>query len=342
MFRLLLGLAATLVGLPVAVWLAFSAHEPTCPEQEAFWNGDRPVVPDDGEGHDVEAVVLGSSHLGMGIDLARAAMATQVGWQRIARHAVATVSLPRSYAWMLASTDASPGMRALVIEASPLLMDVTTCGRAPLANVAVHPSWWWSARAMLGEDAPLASAVAAGGLPHRWLMSSGRRSDLLAHAKHPRHALGVLADLPRLRRGLPVVTRWPGERVPDLDEARIRRRREALLGAPMEAFVPEVDAGCVDALADVIRAARAERTLVVAPPMRARMRAGLDPAYLRAFDTALEAMATSLAPLRVDVWDATDAFVADEEGRFEDFDHLSAEGAALWTDAIVTRVLPSP
>ncbi len=356
--RFVAGLLASMVVAPGLVWAAFSAHEPHCAEAEAFWNGDRPA----GEGP-VEGVILGSSRMGFGLDTVQLADATGHAWQRVARHAIVTASVPASYPWMLATTDASPGaaggrmgprrprfgggvaegggppsapessrvtLRALVVEVSPLMMDATSCGRPVLPNVPVEAHWWGPAREALGPDAAIAPAVAMGWLPHRWVMTSGRRHDILEHVKKPAHALALLTDLPGVLHGFEAPARWHGPEVPDLDDARIRSRREFLLGGSLDTFVPHPNVACLATLRETIAMGRAQQTVLVMPPLRARMRDSLPAPYREELRAAVSALAAD-APFPTRFLDATDRFADAEDASFTDFDHLSADGAQVWT-----------
>ncbi len=326
------GLALVLIVAPIAVWAAFSAHEPHCEDSDAFWNGDLPTGPGV-----VDGVVLGSSQMGLDVDVHALAEGTGHPWVRVARHAVEQSSIPRTYPRMLASTPASPGLAHLVVEVSPLLFDATACGRPELDGVPMRVGWWSAARRMLGPDEELAPDVAMGWLPHRWIMTSGRRRDLVDHAKRPGHALRLLADLPGVLHGFAPPARWEGEAIPDLTVERIEKRRRFLLGGPLDTYVPTVSDVCVDVLERTVAGARAGRTVLVLPPVRARMRDAI-PAPLRAdLRAAVEGIAAR-APTSVVVWDATDAFSAEEEVAFTDFDHLSEAGAKRFTEMLVDRV----
>ncbi|MFZ5480301.1 MAG: SGNH/GDSL hydrolase family protein [Myxococcota bacterium] len=319
----LAGLAVALVLAPVCVWVAFSAHEPRCEDAEAFWLGDLPT------GEPVEGVVLGSSRMGMDLDVHALAAETGGAWQRVARHAVEQASIPATYPRLLASTDARPGLRWLVLEASPLMFDAKGCGRPELEGVTMRAHWAPAAREMLGDDAELAPAVAMGWLPHRWLMTSGRRHDVVEHLKRPAHAARLVADLPHALEGFSPPGRWAGEVPPDLTMERVWRRRQFLLGAPVDTFVPAVNEACVATLARVVDAARAERTLLVIPPLREAMRDTLPADYRAAVRAAMERVAASRPSVRV--LDATDHFAGEEDARFSDFDHLGEAGAAAFT-----------
>lgn len=328
------GLATTIVLAPLLVWAAFSAHEPRCEDGGVFWNGDLPT----GDGA-VSGVILGSSSMGLDVDVYALAAATGAPWQRVARHAIEQASIPASYPRMLASSDARPGMDALVVEVSPSLFDTTGCARPPLDGVAMEPGWALAAREMLGEDAALAPALAMELLPHRWIMTSGRRSDLVSHLKRPAHALKLVTDLPGLLEGRKPPARWRGEPAPDITPERAWKRRAFLLGAPIERFEPTVSAACTATLSRVIAAADARRTVLVLPPLRATLQQTFPAGYL----DAVRASATQLAAAspRTRVLDAIDRFTADESTNFLDFDHLNATGAAAFT-ADLARALDAP
>ncbi len=323
--RFVLGVVASTVVAPGLVWAAFSAHEPHCADAEAFWNGDLPA----GEGP-VAGVILGSSRMGFGVDVHALAGETGHAWQRVARHAIVTASVPASYPWMLATTDASVGLDALVIEVSPLMMDATSCGRPVLPNLPVEAHWWGPAREALGPDAAIAPAVAMGWLPHRGIMTSGRRHDIVEHLKKPEHALALVTDLPGALHGFAAPARWQGPEVPDLDDARIKSRREFLLGGPLDTFVPHPNAACLTTVRDTIAMAGARRTVLVMPPLRARMRDSLAVSYREELRTAVSKLAAE-APFPTRFLDATDRFADTEDASFTDFDHLSEAGAAAWT-----------
>lgn len=328
----LAGVALVLVVAPVALVLAFSAHEPNCPESEAFWLGDLPTGP--GE---VRGVVLGSSQMGLDVDVYALAEATGHPWVRVARHAVEHASIPRTYPRLLASSPAAPGLDHLVLEVSPLLFDEGACGRKELDGVPMRAAWWGAAREMLGPDAELAPAVAMGWLPHRWVMTAGRRRDLVDHVTKPDEALGLLRDLPRVFQGFAPPARWEGEPVPELSDERIEKRRRFLFGGSLDRYVPKPSAMCLATVERVIAAARPGRTVLVIPPVRERMRDAI-PAELR---TALRAEVEAIAgraATPVVVWDATDAFAGREEAMFTDFDHLNADGAAAFTAELGRRL----
>ncbi|MES2637895.1 MAG: hypothetical protein V4850_00370 [Myxococcota bacterium] len=326
------GLAAVLLVAPVAVWAAFSAHEPHCEDSDAFWNGDLPTGPGA-----VEGVILGSSQMGLDLDVYALAEASGHPWVRVARHAVEQASIPRTYPRMLASSAASPGLAHLVIEVSPLLFDTVACGRPELDGVPMRAGWWSSARHMLGPDAELAPEVAMGWLPHRWIMTSGRRRDLVDHAKRPGHALRLVADLPGIAQGFAPPARWEGEPIPDLTAERIDKRRRFLLGGPLESYVPEVSDLCLGVLERTIEGAGAGRTVLVLPPVRARLRDAV-PATVRTDLRASVQAIASRAHTPVVVWDATDTFADREDVAFTDFDHLSAEGAGVFTGMLAERL----
>lgn len=326
------GVATVLVVLPVLAVLAFSAHEPNCSESEAFWLGDLPTGP--GE---VDGVVLGSSQMGLDVDVHALAEATGHPWVRVARHAVEHASIPRTYPRMLASSPASPGLEHLVIEVSPLLFDEGACARKELDGIPTRAHWWGAARDMLGPEAELAPSVAMGWLPHRWIMTAGRRRDLVDHLTTPDEALALLRDLPRIFEPFSPPSRWEGEPVPELSDARIEKRRRFLFGGPLDGYVAAPSVMCLTMVERLVAAARPGKTVLVLPPLRARMRDAV-PAKLR---SALLAEVTALAaraPTAVAVWDATDAFAGREEQAFTDFDHLSASGAAEFTRALAERL----
>lgn len=326
------GLALVLFVAPIGVWAAFSAHEPRCEDSDAFWNGDLPTGPGA-----VEGVILGSSQMGLDLDVYALAEASGHPWVRVARHAVEQASIPRTFPRMLASTPASAGLDHLVIEVSPLLFDTVGCGRPELDGVPMRAGWWSAARHMLGPDAELAPEVAMGWLPHRWIMTSGRRRDLVDHAKRPAHAARLVADLPAIAEGFSPPARWEGEPIPDLTPERIDKRRRFLLGAPLETYVPTVSALCLGVLERTIEGARAGRTVVVIPPVRARMRDAIPATFRAELRASVEAVATR-ARTPVLVWDATDTFADREAAAFTDFDHLSAEGAGEFTGMLAERL----
>jgi hypothetical protein len=312
---------------------AFAAHEPACPHAENFWNGDLPY----GEG-EVRGVLLGSSRIGTDVDVHALADATGFAWQRIARHSVQQASIAASYPRMLGASSARPGLDVLVVEVSPLLYDATGCARPELANLPLEPQWWGPLREVLGDDAALLPSIAMTYLPHRWPMSSGRRSDIVTHARDPGHALALLTDLPGARHGFEAPRRWAGEPSPDLDEERLRRRREFLLGGSLDTFVPSTNAECLQTLESMIVAARPRRTLLVLPPMRTRFTRAVPTELHAALDGALAELATRLPG--VEVWDASSRFEAEEDVRFLDFDHLSEAGAERFTAELAGRVAP--
>jgi len=332
LFAWLGGLFLVLVAAPIGVWAAFSAHEPHCAGSEAFWNGDLPA----GEGP-VDGVILGSSQMGLDLDVYALAEATGHAWSRVARHAVEPSSIPRTYPRMLGSTAAEPGLAHLVIEVSPLLFDTVGCARPALHGIPLRLAWWDAERAIQGPEAELAPDVAMGWLPHRWIMSAGRRRDLVDHAKDPVHALRLLADLPGIVHGFSPPARWEGEPAPDLTDDRITKRRRFLLGAPLETWVPEPSALCLGVLERTIAAARPERTLLILPPVRARMRDAIPADYRADLRVAVEQIAARAATPVV-VFDATDAFAASEDASFTDFDHLSSTGAAAFTAQVAERL----
>ncbi|MDP2307001.1 MAG: hypothetical protein Q8P18_13330 [Pseudomonadota bacterium] len=323
------GLALVLLAAPVLVWAAFSAHEPHCEDSDAFWTGDLPTGPGR-----VDGAILGSSQMGLDLDVFALASETGHPWVRVARHAVEQGSVPRTFPRMLASTPASPGLAHLVIEVSPLLFDTVGCERPELDGVPMRAGWWSAARQMLGADAVLAPEVAMGWLPHRWIMTSGRRRDLVDHAKRPAHALRLLTDLPGIFQGFAPPARWEGEPVPDLTAARIDRRRAFLLGAPLDTYVPTVSALCLGVLERTIEGARAGRTVLVLPPLRGGMRDAVPSSFRTDLRASVDAVAAR-ASTPVVVWDATDVFADREDAAFTDFDHLSAEGAGAFTGQLV-------
>ncbi|MDO9280392.1 MAG: hypothetical protein Q7U06_00675, partial [Pseudomonadota bacterium] len=326
------GLAVALLVAPIGVWAAFSAHEPHCEDSDAFWNGDLPTGPGR-----VEGVILGSSQMGLDIDIYALAEASGHSWARIARHAVEQASIPRTFPRMLASSPGAPGLSHLVVEVSPLLFDTVACGRPELDGVPMRAGWWSAARHMLGPDAELAPEVAMGWLPHRWIMTSGRRRDLVDHAKRPAHALRLVADLPAVFQGFAPPARWEGEPIPDLTPERIDKRRRFLLGAPLETYIPTVSDLCLGVLERTIEGAGAGRTVLVMPPVRARMRDAIPSSLRGELRASLDGIATR-ARTPVVVWDATDTFADREDAAFSDFDHLSAEGAVAFTGKLAERL----
>ncbi|MFN7143920.1 MAG: hypothetical protein ACK4YP_09105, partial [Myxococcota bacterium] len=236
----LVGVAIVLVVAPLVLVAAFRAHEPRCAEAEAFWLGDLPTAPGR-----VEGVVLGSSQMGLDVDVHALTAATGHPWVRVARHAVEHASIPRTYPRMLGSTPASPGLAHLVIEVSPLLFDEVGCARKELDGIPLRPQWWGAARATLGPDAELAPQVAMGWLPHRAIMTAGRRRDLVAHARDPAEALALLRDLPGVFRGVSPPARWEGEPVPDLTPERIEKRRRFLFCGSPEHPIPQPSNSCL-------------------------------------------------------------------------------------------------
>ena len=326
------GVVLVLVVAPVVAVAAFSAHEPTCPESEAFWLGDLPTGPGEAQG-----VVLGSSQMGLDLDIHALAAATGHPWVRTARHAVEHASIPSTYPRMLASTPASPGLDHLVLEVSPLLFDTVGCSRDPLHGIPMRTQWWGAARAMLGPDAELAPEVAMGWLPHRWVMTSGRRRDIVDHLTNPSEARALLLDLPKVFGPFAPPARWEGEPVPELSAERIEKRRRFLFGAPLDRYEPTPSAECLATLSRVVDAADAERTVLLLPPLRAAMRDAV-PAALRVdLRAAVDAIAAA-RPGRVVVFDATDRFVDAEAASFTDFDHLSAAGATVLTADVAARL----
>ncbi len=326
------GVALVLIVAPLLLVAAFSAHEPHCEEAEAFWTGDLPTGPGR-----VDGVVLGSSQMGLDIDVHALAAATGHPWVRVARHAVEHASIPRTFPRLLGSSPAAPGLRHLVLEVSPLLFDEGACARPELDGVPLRPQWWGATRAVLGPDAELAPQVAMGWLPHRWIMTAGRRRDLVDHLKDPAEALALLRDLPRVFQGSSPPARWEGEPVPELSAERVEKRRRFLFGGPLDAYRPVPSEACLATLEGVIDQARAERTVLVLPPLRGLLRDAV-PAELR---VALRAEVDAIAaarPGRVVAWDATDTFADREAEAFTDFDHLSAEGASAFTGMLAERL----
>lgn len=321
--QFLAGLAAVLVLGPLAVWWTMSVHEPHCEWGEAFWNGDLPA----GEGP-VRGLLLGSSRTGADIDLVQLAEGTGFAWQRVARHTLSGNALPPSYPALLASSDARPGLDVLFVEVSPLLFDEVSCGRAPIPHVAMQPQWVGPAGAMGLEGRP--SALAMTLLPHRWLAGSGRRHDLVEHAKAPAHLLRAVADLER--GGRVPVSRWPGEPAPELTPDNALRRRAFLLGRELTAWKPAVHQGCVATLERVVRAAGAQRTFLVMLPMRPMLRDTIEPEYVAAARLALREAAGRLE--RTALLDFSAHYDADQ-GQFNDFDHLTEAGAHTFTTELV-------
>ena len=238
---------------------------------------------------------------------------------------------------MLASTPAAQGLDHLVLEVSPLLFDEVACARPELDGVPLRAGWWGPARAMLGPDAELAPAVAMGWLPHRWLMTTGRRRDLVDLLTNPAEALALVRDLPGVFEGFSPPARWEGEAVPELSDARIEKRRRFLFGGDLAGYVAKPSATCLTTVEGVIAAARPGRTVLVIPPVRARMRDAIPADYRAALRAEVEALA-GRAATPVVVWDATDAFADREAAAFTDFDHLSAAGAADFTAALAERL----
>ncbi len=317
--QFLAGLAVVLVALPLAVWWTMSVHEPYCPWEEAFWDGDLPA----GEG-DVRGLLLGSSRTGADVDVVQLAEGTGFAWQRMARHTLSGNSLVPTYPELLTASAASPGLDVLFIEVSPLLFDEVSCGRAPIPHVAMQPQWLGPAGVLGIENRP--SALAMTILPHRWLAGSGRRHDLVEHLKAPGHLLTAVADLRHGSRGR--IPRWVGEPAPPLTAENAMNRREFLLGQPMSAWVPKVNASCLATLEQVVRVAAAKRTFLVMLPMRPALRDTVEPEYWSGARLALRESASQLP--RTALLDFTTRFDADL-GQFNDFDHLTAEGAAAFT-----------
>ena len=328
--KFILGLFLVWVLAPLGVWSAFSAHEPRCEDAEVFWNGDMPT----GAGP-VSGVILGSSVMGMDLDVYALAEATGSVWQRVARHAIEQASIPASYPRMLAYSDAKPGLATLVLEVSPSLFDQTGCARPELNGLPMRLTWAAAAGRMLANDAALAPAVAMGWLPHRWIMTSGRRSDIVSHLKRPKHALQLLTDLPNFLSGRRPPSRWKGESAPELTPERALRRREFLLGGPLDSWVPVVSEVCIATLGCVITEAHADQTVLVVPPLRAAMQAAFPDGYLKKVTAAAHAVAARAG--HTAVLDATDRFKDEEDVHFSDFDHLNETGAAAFTaDVLAT------
>lgn len=321
--QFLAGLVVALVALPMAVWWTMSVHEPYCAWEEAFWDGDLPA----GEG-EVRGLLLGSSRTGADVDVVALAGGTGFAWQRLARHTLSGNSLVPTYPHLLAASDAPPGLDVLVIEVSPLLFDEVSCGRAPIPHVAMQPQWFGAAEALGIEDRT--SALAMTILPHRWLAGSGRRHDLVEHVKSPGHMLSAVADLRHGTRGR--IPRWMGEPAPPLTAEHAQNRREFLLGRPMKAWVPKVSATCLATLEQVVRVAAAKRTFLVMLPMRAMLRDTVEPEYWSTARLALRESAGRLP--RTALLDFTTRFDT-EPGHFNDFDHLTAEGASAFTAELV-------
>lgn len=327
--KFLLGLFLVLGVGPLLVWAAFSAHEPRCEDAEVFWTGDLPT----GAGP-VGGVILGSSSMGMDLDVYALSHATGSAWQRIARHAIEQSSVPASYPRMLSSSDATPGLATLILEVSPSLFDQTSCARPELAGLPMRLAWAPAARRMLGDDAELTPAIAMGWLPHRWIMTSGRRSDIISHLKRPAHAVQLLTDLPNFLSGRRPPSRWKGEAAPELTPERALRRREFLLGGPLNTWVPVVSDACMGTLERVITEAHADQTVLIIPPLRAVLQATFPDGYLTKLTDAAHAVAA-----RTDhtvVLDAKDRFKEDEDRNFLDFDHLNETGTAAFTADVLT------
>ncbi len=327
----LTALALVLVVLPLCVWAAFSAHEPYCDDSEAFWTGDLPTSPGV-----VGGVILGSSQMGLDLDVYALDRATGEPWVRVARHAVEHASIPRTYARMLGSSAARPGLAHLVIEVSPLLFDEVGCERPELPGLPLRLPWFAAVRGMLGVDAELAPALAMGWLPHRAVMTSGRRHDLAAHAKRPGHALQLLGDLRHVFHGFSPPARWAGEPVPDLTPERIERRRRFLFGGPLEGYVPRVSALCLRVLERTVAEAHAGKTLLLLPPLRTALRDAIPAAVRSELRGALQELSTRMPT--VSMLDATDLFAAEEAANFTDFDHLNPVGAAGLTTAVAAAL----
>ncbi len=328
--RFLAGVAATLFVAPTAVWWTLSVHEPYCAWGEAFWDGDLPL----GDGP-VRGLFLGSSRAGADVDMAVLAAETGFAWQRLARHTLTDNALPPSYPELLTLSDAHPGLDVLMIEVGPLLFDQTSCRRPPIPHVAMQP-WWFDAAGDLGvENRP--SALAMTVLPHRWLAGSGRRHDLVEHLKDPAHLVTTIGDLRHGTRGR--ITRWPGEPAPDLTPDNARNRREFLLGGKLSTWVPAVHEGCVARLGEVVEAAHAKRTVLLMLPMRPMLRATIEPEYQTA---AIEAFVQLAAAHPGTVFLDYSLRYDDDQAKFNDFDHLNAEGAAEFTPALAAGLSGEP
>ncbi|MBM4366368.1 MAG: hypothetical protein FJ102_09130 [Deltaproteobacteria bacterium] len=318
--RYLVALLVAIVGLPLAAWWTMSVHEPHCEWQEAFWNGDRPV----GEGK-VGGLVLGSSRSGTDYRLSVLAERTGYAWQRLARHTLTGSALPPTYSALLAASDAVPGeLEVLVVEVSPLLFDQTSCGRAPIPHVAMNPRWFARSSRLGLDERP--SAMAMWLLPHRWLAGSGRRHDLVEHAKHPGHALAALGDLRHMGRD--IVDRWPGEPAPELTEKNAWSRREFLLGGKIDTWVPRLHEGCMQALARTVEGAGAARSFLVILPVRPMLRGTVEAEYWSAARQAFRDLAQSLP--RTALLDYS-TFGDADESLFNDFDHLGEAGATAFS-----------
>ncbi len=318
--RYLLALSLAIVGLPLATWWTMSVHEPHCPWQEAFWNGDLPV----GDGP-VRGLILGSSRSGTDFVLDDLAARTGVAWQRLARHTLAGSSLPPTYPALAAASDAVPGnLDVLVIEVSPLLFDQQSCGREPIPHLSMNPRWFRASDTLGLDERP--SALAMWLLPHRWLAGSGRRHDLVEHAKAPAHALGAIADLRHLGRD--TVSRWPGEPAPELTEENAHNRREFLLAGPLDTWVPAVNVECLAAVERTVRAAVAPRAFLVMLPVRPMLRDTVEADYWAAARLAFRELAGRLP--RTALLDYT-TFADADERQFNDFDHLTEAGARAFT-----------
>lgn len=318
-----------LVVAPVLTWVAFAAHEPQCADSDAFWDGDLATGP--GE---VRGVILGSSQMGLDLDVYALAAGTGHPWQRVARHAVEQASIPATFPRMLASTEARPGMDHLVVEMSPLLFDTVGCARPELDGVPMQVHWYRTAREMLGDEAELVPSLAMDWLPHRTIMTSGRRRDLVDHLTRPKEALAVLRDLPRALDGFHPPARWEGEPVPELTLERVQKRRKFLLGGPLESWKPEVSERCLAVLKHTLAGAAAGHAVIILPPMRQMMRDDIDPGYRSALRAAAEKVATeAVTPVRV--LDGTDLYADREAEMFTDFDHLSAAGAADFSQRVL-------
>ncbi len=318
-FPFLVGLLVTLVVAPIAAWWTLSVHEPHCEWGEPFWTGDLPV----GEGAP-RGLLLGSSRMGADVDTALLAERTGLAWQRIARHTLTGNALPPTYPALLGSSAVRPGLDVLVVEVNPLLYDQTSCGRPAAPNVPLAPAWTPHGEELGVENR--ASALAMALLPHRWLAGSGRRHDLVEHAKHPGHALRALGDLAHGARQ--PMARWPGEPAPERTEANAWKRREFLLGQSMDAWVPRLHQGCLEDLATTVRVADAQRTFLVVLPMHPMFRGTIEPEYASAARVSFRELAGSLP--RTALVDLSARFDG-EPDRYNDFDHLTAAGAERFT-----------
>jgi hypothetical protein len=266
--------------------------------------------------------------MGADVDLVALAAGTGRSWQRLARHTLTENALPPSYPLLLGASAARPGLGVLVVEVNPLLFDEVSCGRPPIPHIPLQPAWFAAGTALGVESRP--SALAMTLLPHRWLAGSGRRHDLVEHARDPAHALRVVTDLRRGRRE--VLARWHGEPAPELTAENARRRREFLLGRPLAAWKPALNTTCLDAVATTVRAAAAERTFLVILPMRPMLRDTIEPAYETAARLAFRELAAALP--RTALLDFSTRFDA-EPAAFNDFDHLTPAGSDTFSTELV-------